>query len=62
MGVVDSAVQSGRGPVKVAPIEPLDNRRLKSIRAQGESVQIDGVTITVKKSDANGDLIEVTRN
>ena len=60
--VVDSAVQSGLGPVKVIPIEPADNRRLKSTRAQGESVTFEGVTITVKKSDADGDLIEVVRN
>ena len=60
--VVDSAVQSGLGPVKVIPIEPSDNRRLKSTRAQGESVTVDGVTITVKKSDADGDLIEVIRS
>lgn len=60
--VVDSAVQSGLGPVKVIPIEPSDNRRLKSTRAQGESVTVDGVTITVKKSDADGDLIEVSRS
>ena len=60
--VVDSAVQSGLGPVKVIPIESSDNRRLKSTRAQGESVTVDGVTITVKKSDADGDLIEVIRS
>lgn len=60
--VVDSAIQSGLGPVKVIPIEPADNRRLKSIRAQGESVTFEGVTITVKKSDADGDVIEVFRN
>ena len=60
--VVDSAVQSGLGPVKVIPIESSDNRRLKSTRAQGESVTVDGVTITVKKSDADGDLIEVSRS
>ena len=60
--VVDSAIQSGLGPVKVIPIEPSDNRRLKSTRAQGESVTFEGVTVTVKKSDADGDLIEVTRS
>lgn len=60
--VVDSAIQSGLGPVKVIPIEPDDNRRLKSTRAQGESVTFEGVTVTVKKSDADGDLIEVTRS
>lgn len=60
--VVDSATQSGLGPVRVIPIEPADNRRLKSTRVQGESVAFEGVTITVKKSDAEGDLIEVVRN
>ena len=60
--VVDSAIQSGLGPVKVFPIEAADNRRLKSTRAQGESITFEGVTITVKKSDTEGDLIEVVRN
>ena len=60
--VVDSAIQSGLGPVKVIPIETADNRRLKSTRAQGESVTFEGVTITVKKSDSDGEVIEVVRN
>jgi hypothetical protein len=59
--LVDSALQSGMGPVKIFPAEKSDNRRLQSIRAAGESVTIEGVTITVKNSDNNGDLVEVIR-
>lgn len=60
--LVDSALQSGMGPVKIFPAEKSDNRRLQSIRAAGESVTIEGVTITVKNSDNNGDLVEVIRS
>ena len=60
--LIDSAVQSGMGPLKIYPTEKSDNRRLLSVRAAGESVTIEGVTITVKSSSANGDLVEVIRS
>ena len=59
--VVDSSIQSGYGPVKVFPADRSDPRRLQSPRAEGESVTVEGVTITVKKSSSDGDLVEVKR-
>jgi M6 family metalloprotease-like protein len=58
--VIDSAIQSGLGPVKIYPVDKSDNRRLLSVRASGESVTIEGVTVSVKKSNDDGDLVEVT--
>jgi M6 family metalloprotease-like protein len=60
--LIDSANQSGMGPVKIFPAENNDNRRLQSTRGEGESVTVEGVTVTVKKSDKDGDLVEVIRN
>jgi M6 family metalloprotease-like protein len=60
--LIDSAVQSGMGPLKIYPADNSDNRRLESTRAVGESVTVEGITVTVKSSDKDGDLVEVTRN
>ena len=59
--VVDSSIQSGLGPVKVIPIESSDSRRLKSTRTADENIVFEGVTITIKRSDSSGDLVEVIR-
>jgi riboflavin synthase alpha subunit len=50
------------GPLKIYPASNADNRRLESTRAAGESVTVEGITVTVKSSDKDGDLVEVTRN
>jgi riboflavin synthase alpha subunit len=50
------------GPVKIYPADNSDNRRLESTRAEGESVTVEGITVTVVKSDKDGDLVEVKRN
>ena len=60
--LIDSAIQSGMGPIKIYPVDKSDNRRILSIRAIGESVTVEGVTVTVKSSTNDGDLIEVVRN
>ena len=59
--VVDSSIQSGFGPVRVYPADRSDPRRLQSPRAEGESVTVEGVTITVKSSSTVGDQVEVAR-
>ncbi|MFM1951383.1 MAG: hypothetical protein RJA33_177 [Actinomycetota bacterium] len=60
--VVDSSIQSGRGPVQVYPIDlKNDPRYLSAPRALGESVVVEGVTIKVTQSDANGDTVEITK-
>lgn len=60
--LVDSGIQSGMGPVKIFPADPSDNRRVLSTRAEGESVTVEGFTITVRKSDKDGDLVEITQS
>jgi len=61
--VVDSSIQSGLGPVKVYPSEvSSDPRYLLAPRTVGESVTIEGYTITVNSSDEKGDLVAVKRN
>ena len=57
--LVDSSIQSGFGPVRVFPADKSDPRRLQSTRAVGESVIVEGVSITVKESGSQGDLVEV---
>ena len=60
--VVDSSIQSGYGPVRVYPNDKSDPRRLNSTRALGESVTVEGVTITVKGTGTDGDTVEVTNS
>ena len=59
--VVDSTIQSGYGPVRVFPADKSDPRRLQSPRAEGESVTVEGITVTVKTSSTSGDQVEITR-
>ena len=59
--VVDSSIQSGLGPVRVYPAEKSDPRRLQSPRAEGESVTVEGVTVTVRSSSTLGDQVEITK-
>lgn len=60
--VVDSAIQSGLGPVKVFPSDLVnDPRYLKAPRTIGESVTVEGITIKVIQSDISGDTVEISR-
>ena len=60
--LVDSTKQSGMGPVQVYPIDlKNDPLYLKAPRAVGESVTVEGFTITVTASDSSGDTISVKR-
>jgi M6 family metalloprotease-like protein len=60
--VVDSSLQSGRGPVQVYPSDlKNDPRYLQAPRALGESVIVEGFTIKVTQSDASGDTVEITK-
>ena len=61
--LVDSSIQSGRGPVKIYPVDlASDPKFLKSPRALGESVSIEGWTIKVTAADGNGDTVLIVRN
>lgn len=59
--LVDSSIQSGLGPVKVFPQVAADPKYLNAPRALGESVTIEGVTVTVIATDSNSDTIKITR-
>jgi nucleotide-binding universal stress UspA family protein len=60
--VVDSSLQSGRGPVQVYPSDlKNDPRYLQAPRALGESVIVEGFIIKVTQSEASGDTVEITR-
>ena len=60
--VVDSTKQSGFGPIQVFPIDlTSDPLYLNSPRALGESVLLEGYTITVTASGSSGDTVSITR-
>ena len=61
--VVDSTKQSGMGPVQIYPIDlKNDPKYLLAPRGLGESVTVEGYTITVTAADTSGDTISVLRN
>lgn len=60
--VVDSSIQSGRGPVQVYPSDlKNDPRFLQAPRAVGESIVVEGYTIKVTQADASGDTVEISK-
>ena len=60
--IVDSSLQSGYGPVKVYPNSvSTDPRYLQAPRAVGESVTVEGITVTVTSATSAGDTVSITR-
>ena len=60
--VVDSSKQSGMGPVQVHPIDlAKDPTYLYATRGLGESVSVEGYTITVTAADSSGDTVTIKR-
>ena len=60
--VVDSTKQSGLGPVQIYPSDvKSDPLYLNAPRAVGESVSVEGYTITVTSSDNSGDTVSVKK-
>jgi M6 family metalloprotease-like protein len=62
---VDSSVESGFGPVRVAPADPLDpalgyTTFFDAPRAVGESVEVEGIRVTVVSRDAYGFRLELS--
>jgi M6 family metalloprotease-like protein len=57
---VDTSIYSGKGPLVVYPILENDPYRDQSPLAVGESVTVEGVTITVMEATPDGDTIQVT--
>jgi M6 family metalloprotease-like protein len=63
---VDSSVESGFGPVRVAPADPLDpavghTTFFDAPRAVGESVEVEGIRVTVVSQDTEGYRVELSR-
>ena len=60
--IVDSSLQSGYGPVKIYPSSvSTDPRYLQAPRAVGESVMVEGITVTVTSATSAGDTVSITR-
>jgi M6 family metalloprotease-like protein len=60
--IVDSSLQSGYGPVKVYPSSvSTDPRYLQAPRAVGESVTVEGITVSVTSASSAGDTVLIKR-
>lgn len=57
---VDTSIESGDGTMVVHPALKNDPYRYKSSLAVGESVTVEGVTVTVLETTDQGDTIQVT--
>lgn len=58
--VIDTTIASGEGTLVVHPQNSGDPYRYQSPLAMGESVTVEGVTVTVVESTDQGDTIKVT--
>jgi M6 family metalloprotease-like protein len=59
---VDSSVQSGYGPVRIFPSAvSSDPRYLQAPRAAGESVTVEGITVSVTSASSAGDTVSIKR-
>jgi M6 family metalloprotease-like protein len=58
--IVDTSIGSGEGTLVVQPVLDNDPYRYKSPLAAGESVTVDGVTVTVLEATDQGDIVQVT--
>jgi M6 family metalloprotease-like protein len=56
---VDTSVYSGEGTLVIYPVVDNDPYRYQSPLAAGESVTVEGVTITVLEATAQGDTVQV---
>lgn len=60
--IVDSSLQSGHGPVKIYPSSvSSDPRYLRAPRAVGESVTVEGITVSVTSASSAGDTVSIKR-
>lgn len=59
--VIDTSIYSGEGTLVVHPILADDPYRDQSPLAVGESVTVEGVTVTVVDANEQGDTVQVTK-
>lgn len=57
---VDTALTSHDGPIRVQPLDDQDERHWKALLSVGQSVSAGDVTVIVKVSDGQGDVVEFT--
>ncbi|MYM74542.1 hypothetical protein GTP56_20425 [Duganella sp. FT134W] len=58
---IDTARTSHEGPIRVQPVDDKDERHWQSLLSAGQTVRAGEVMVTVKTSDAQGDVVEVVR-
>lgn len=59
--IVDTSVSSGNGPLVVQPVRENDPHRDRSPLGVGESITVEGVTITSLSDREDGDVVRVDR-
>jgi M6 family metalloprotease-like protein len=59
--LVNSSIQSGLGPVQIYPQSASDQKYWLAPRAVGESITVEGVTITITQADQNSDTVKIER-
>jgi hypothetical protein len=59
--LIDTAIPSGSGPLKVLPINDADANKNAAALLPGASVTLGSVTVTFVSQDANGDRVRVVR-
>ena len=59
--LVDSSIQSGLGPVQIYPQNASDQKYWLAPRLVGDSITVEGVTITITQADQNSDTVKIDR-
>ena len=57
--IIDTNIASGKGTIKVLPIDETDTRKLNSPMTVGQEIKYLNYTIKYISSDSNGDLVEI---
>ncbi|MBN8579811.1 MAG: hypothetical protein J0L96_04005 [Anaerolineae bacterium] len=57
--LADTSIYSGEGTIMVLPVSEGDPYRVQSPLAMGESITVEGITVTVTASDDLGDTVQI---
>ena len=57
--LADTSIYSGEGTITVLPVSEGDPYRVQSPLAMGESITVEGITVTVIASDDLGDTVQI---